>query len=399
MNHSINKHAQVFGFISVFLTGLGLTIVAPVLPFLVASYTKNETTQAFIVTALTSLYAFAIFLASPILGSLSDRFGRRPILLLSLVGSAIGYSILGIGGSIGVLFLGRIIEGLTGGEISALFAYFSDITSEAERTKYFGWLSALVGVGTALGPIIGGTLAEFDIRLPMYAGAFITLLNTLYGYFFMPESLDISLRAKSLSLKRLNPFIQLKEIFSIRSVSYLLLTGFLLWLSNGSLQAIFSQFSIDTFHWQPLLIGLTFSIIGALDIFSQLIIMPRLLLVFTDSQIAQLGIGSEIVGYLFIASSSFTELPALFILGMIFFGVGDAIFGPSFNGKLSKSVAPHEQGHVQGGAQSIQALARVIGPLIGGQLYVSINHSMPAFMGILFLIAAFIVLRKSSNHM
>ena len=382
----MNKHALSFGFISVFLTGLGLTIVSPVLSFLVANYTDDSNAQATAITLLTAVYACSVFIGAPILGSLSDRYGRRPILIISLFGSAIGYFIVGVGGALWVLFLGRIIEGVTGGEISAIFAYFADITLISERTKYFGWISAVVGIGTATGPLIGGALATFGDNVPMYVGACITLCNAIYGYFFMPESLIQSKRTTSISLKKLNPFSQLVRIFSFASVKWLLLSGFLIWIPNGSLQSIFSQFSIDTFVWKPMMIGFSFSIIGFLDIFSQAVIMPRLLRFLTDKKIALFGISSEIIGYCFIACSAFLAVPMIFIIGMIFFCLGDSVYGPSFNGMLSKSVSDNEQGRIQGSSQSIQALARVIGPVIGGQLYSWVSHTVPAIMGVILLV-------------
>ncbi len=393
MNRSINKHALIFGFISVFLTGLGLTIVSPVLPFLVAPYTNNAQMQATAVTLLMSVYALAVFIAAPALGMLSDRFGRRPVMILSLLGSALGYFIFGLGGALWILFLGRIIEGLTGGEISAIFAYFADIVPVNERTKYFGWISAVVGLGTALGPTIGGMLATFGNSIPMYAGAVITLLNAVYGYFFMPEMLVKENRSQGTSLAQFNPVTVILQIFTLRSVKKLLLAGFFIWLPNGSLQAIFSQLSIDTFAWTPARIGLIFSILGVLDIFSQAMIMPRLLNILTDRKIVLLGICGELVGYFFIAWSVSVSSYVLFILGMLFFGIGDAVFGPAFNGLLSKSVHAGEQGRIQGSAQSIQALARVIGPIMGGQFYALIGHGMPAWMGIVCLSVALIILR------
>jgi MFS transporter, DHA1 family, tetracycline resistance protein len=395
---SINKHPLTFGFITVFLTGLGLTIVSPVLPFLVKTYTSSPSSQATAVTLLTSIYALSVFLAAPVLGALSDRYGRRPVLIISLIGSAFGYFIFGLGGSLWILFLGRTIEGLTGGEVSAIFAYFADITSSNERTKYFGWISAVVGVGTALGPIIGGALATFGNSVPMYAGTVITLLNAIYGYFFMPESLEKSRRSFSISVRELNPFIQLSKVFSFKSVKWLLIAGFLVWIPNGSLQAIFSQFSIDTFAWQPIFIGLTFSIIGVLDIFSQTIIMPRLLKFLTDKKIALLGMISQIIGFILISISALTDFYFVFIVGMIFFGLGDSVFGPSFNGMLSKSVSDSEQGHILGGAQSIQSLARFIGPIIGGQLYSVVSHTTPAVMGVVLIGISTLVLSKKHRY-
>ncbi|HEG1126118.1 TPA: MFS transporter [Enterococcus faecium] len=182
-----NKHSKVFGYVSVLFTGLGFTIVSPVLPFLTLPYSHSIHQQAFYITLLMSVYALAAFLSAPILGSLSDHFGRHPILIISLLGSSIGYLLFGLGNSIWMLFLGRIIEGLTAGEISTLYAYFADITEPNERTKVFGWMGALVGIGTTLGPIIGGLLAELGNSVPIFIGALFTFLNAVYGYTFMLE--------------------------------------------------------------------------------------------------------------------------------------------------------------------------------------------------------------------
>ncbi|WP_315069137.1 MFS transporter [uncultured Clostridium sp.] len=393
---TIDKNALIFGLISVFLCGLGFTIIAPVVPFLVQPYVSNNGEQAIIVTLLTSVYAVCVFFAAPGLGALSDKYGRRPVLLVCLLGSAIGYLVFGIGGALWILFVGRIIDGITGGTISTIFAYFADIIPPNQRTKYFGWVSAIVGVGTVIGPTLGGLLAKFGYSVPMYFGAIITLLNVVYGLFFMPESLDKNNRLKEITFIRLNPFIQLASILSMKNLKRLLVSGFLLWIPNGSLQAVLSQFTIDTFSFQPALIGLMFSIIGFQDIISQSLIMPKLLMKLSDKQIAVLGMTSEIIGYGFIAASAMLSFYPLFIAGMFIFGFGDSIFGPSFNGMLSKSVDSSEQGRIQGGSQSIQALARMIGPIIGGQIYVSLGHATPAFMGIILIAAAISVLHKGT---
>ncbi|BCA86198.1 tetracycline resistance MFS efflux pump [Enterococcus saigonensis] len=394
MNHSYsNKHALIFGFISVFLTGLGLTIVNPVLPFLVAPYVKVSQ-QASVVTCLAAAYATALFLAAPILGALSDHFGRRPILIISLIGAAIGYSIFGVGGSLRLLFLGRIIDGITGGEIAAIFAYFADITPVEKRTHYFGWISAIVGIGTALGPVIGGLLANFGNNTPFFVGAAISILNAAYGFFFMPESLPQERRSQNISFQRLNPLKQLVTILKLPIINRLLFTAFLLWLPNGGLQSIFSQFSIDTFAWKPTIIGLMFSLIGILDIVSQTFLMPLLLKHFSDQKIISLGMIAEIFGYLFIGSAYLTQRTIIFVLGMIIFSLGDAIFNPAFNGLLSKSADENRQGQVQGGAQSIQALARIIGPIVVGQLY-HFSHFSPAVLGVVFIFCSFLFLQQS----
>jgi DHA1 family tetracycline resistance protein-like MFS transporter len=375
---TVDKKALIFGLMSVFLCGIGFSIIAPVVPFLVQPYISNPEEQASVVTLLTSVYAVCVFFAAPVLGALSDKYGRRPLLLVCLLGSAIGYFVFGIGGALWVLFAGRIIEGITGGSISTIFAYFADIIPPGQRTKYFGWVSAVVGVGTVIGPTLGGLLARFGYSVPMYFGAIITLLNVFYGILNMPESLNKNNRLKEITLVRLNPFIQLANILSIKSLKRLLVSAFLLWIPNGSLQAVFSQFTMDTFSWKPALIGLMFSIMGFQDIISQGFIMPKLLLKLSDTSIAILGMVSEIIGYSLIAASGLLSFYPLFIAGMFIFGFGDSIFGPSFNGMLSKSVDSSDQGRIQGGSQSIQALARMIGPIIGGRIYVSLGHAAPA---------------------
>lgn len=394
---TISKKALTFGLMSVFLCGIGFSIITPVVPFLVQPYITNPSNQAIVIASLTSVYAFCVFFSSPVLGALSDKYGRRPLLLICLLGSAIGYLVFGIGGALWVLFFGRIIEGITGGSISTIFAYFADITPKEQRTKYFGWVSAIAGVGCAIGPALGGLLAKFGYSVPMYFGAIITLLNFVYGILYMPESLDKNNRLQDITVARLNPFAQLIHVFSIESLKFLLVSAFLLWLPNGSLQAVFSQFTIDTFHWEPALIGLMFSIMGIQDIISQGLIMPKLLIKLSDAQISILGMVSEVIGYSLIAASALFSFYPLFIVGMFIFGFGDSIFGPSFNGMLSKSVDSHEQGRIQGGSQSIQALARIIGPILGGQIYVSLGHSTPAFMGMILISMAILILYKGTH--
>lgn len=392
----INKHALIFGLITTFLTGLGFTIISPVVPFMVAPF-ANAHDQALIVTSLMAIYALCTFFAAPALGSLSDRFGRKPILLISLAGSALGYLIFGLAGSLWMLFLGRIIDGLTGGNIVILFAYFADITDEENRTKVFGWTAAAVGVGTISGPTVGGLLAHFGNSVPFYFGALISIANLLYGAFVMNESLPETHRTRNFSLKQLNPFTQLFQLLRMKNLNRLLFAGILLWLPNGALQAIISQFSLDSFAWTPVLIGLAISIMGLMDILTQIFIMPRLLKLANEDKLIRLALVCEIIAYLLFALSAFSKMWAFFILAMFIFAFGDSIFGTAFNGKLSKSATSSEQGKLQGGSQALQALARVIGPLIGGQIYISLGHFAPALMGFIFLIIALLVLSKTKS--
>ncbi|HBM4073646.1 TPA: MFS transporter [Listeria innocua] len=393
----INTKTLLFGLISVFLCGMGFSIIMPVVPFLVAPYVSNSSEQALMVTLLTSVYALCVFFAAPGLGALSDRFGRRPVLLICFIGSAIGYFVFGLGGALWVLFLGRIIEGISGGSISTLFAFFADITPEEQRTKYFGWVSAAAGAGAALGPAFGGVIAHFGYALPFFFGAAITFINLVFGYFYMPETLKEENRLKRIPLIRLNPFSQLLNILTIKHLGRLLIAAFLIWIPNGSLQAVMSQFAIDNFSWKPALIGLMFSIMGVQDILSQAFVMPKLLLKLSDKQIAILGMIAEIIGYALIAASSIFILPQLLVIGMFVFGFGDSIFGPAFNGMVSKSASASEQGRIQGGSQAIQSLARIIGPIIGGQIYITLGHAAPAVMGVILITIAIFILYKRTR--
>ncbi|EDO1159188.1 MFS transporter [Listeria innocua] len=393
----INTKTLLFGLISVFLCGMGFSIIMPVVPFLVAPYVSNSSEQALMVTLLTSVYALCVFFAAPGLGALSDRFGRRPVLLICFIGSAIGYFVFGLGGALWVLFLGRIIEGITGGSISTLFAFFADITPEEQRTKYFGWVSAAAGAGAALGPAFGGVIAHFGYAMPFFFGAAITFINLVFGYFYMPETLKEENRLKRIPLIRLNPFSQLLNILTIKHLGRLLIAAFLIWIPNGSLQAVMSQFAIDNFSWKPALIGLMFSIMGVQDILSQAFVMPKLLLKLSDKQIAILGMIAEIIGYALIAASSIFILPQLLVIGMFVFGFGDSIFGPAFNGMVSKSASASEQGRIQGGSQAIQSLARIIGPIIGGQIYITLGHAAPAVMGVILITVAIFILYKRTR--
>lgn len=394
IERSVDKNALIFGLISVLLYGIGFGLTTPVVPFLVQPYVNSPQSQAIVIALLTFIYAVCVFLAAPALGALSDRYGRRPVLIICLLGSAIGYLIFGIGGALWILFLGRIIDGITGGNISTILAYFADITPHKERTKYFGWAGAASGIGFIIGPSLGGVLAKFGYSTPMFFGVIITLLNVGYGAIFMPESLSKENRLKKVSFVRLNPFAQFSSIFSVKNLKWIFIAMFLLGVPSGSLQTFFSQFAKDSFHWEPVFIGVVFSIIGGMDIITQSLIMPMLLKRLKVIQIAVLGMTCEMIAYGLIALSGVFLYFPFFIVGIIIFGFGDAIFGPAVNGIASNSVRPEEQGRIQGGSQSVQALTRIIGPILGGALYISLGHYAPAVMGVILVGAAIAAIQK-----
>ena len=208
----ISSQTLIVVLATAFLSSIGITIVYPVLPFIVGKYITNPDDLASIVGWLSSTYAIGQFVAAPALGVLSDRFGRRPILLICLAGSALGYLLFGIGGALWVLFLGRIVDGLTGGDFSILTAYVADVSEPAERGKLFGMFGAAAGVGFIVGPVIGGYSAKLSYETPFFLSAFVTGLIMLLAIFYLPESLAKSRRATTIRLGELNPLKQLKNL-------------------------------------------------------------------------------------------------------------------------------------------------------------------------------------------
>src|SRR5581483_2207616 len=230
MNSSrVSSGTVPFILITAFLNLAGVGIINPVVPFIAGQYVARAD-GAFTVALLFTTYSLCQFIAVPTLGALSDRYGRRPVLLVSLLGSAVGYFIFGLGGALWMLFLGRIIDGLTGGNIATIYAYGADITEPQDRTRFFGLLGASAGMGFVVGPALGGLIYNLtgSTAAPLYFAALVTLANTIWGFFVMPEVLLPERRDTSIDLARLNPFVQLRNVLVLPQLR-LLLVGVFLW--------------------------------------------------------------------------------------------------------------------------------------------------------------------------
>ncbi len=352
----------------VLMNGIGMTMVFPLLPFLLGNYLPAA--QIVVgMSALASVFAACTFLAAPIFGALSDRYGRKKILIISLFGSVMGYILFGIGGALWVLFLGRIIDGLTAGNISTLFAYIADSTEPQERTKWFSYIGAAMGIGCMAGPALGGLLGAISITLPFFVTAGIMFLSILCTYFFLPESLPPEKRSTHFSVKSFNFFGQFKDIFTIKEVRGLIIVGGFFYVGLGIYQFNFSIFLKDIYSWGPVLIGSIFTLIGACDILSRAVLLPLLLKRFSERNIGIVGLIGIALGLGLIILSIPISSPVLIFAAVMSITLGEGLFDPSYNGRLSQSVDESSQGKLQGVNQSLQSAYRVLVPLGAAAIY------------------------------
>lgn len=378
-----------------FLFSMGLSLAFPVLPFVVAKYVPDLHQQATVIGWLAAIYALLTFCSSPVLGALSDAYGRRPVLILSLLGSATGYVIFGIGGSLFMLFLGRGIDGLTAGGLSTLFGYVADTTPEEERGQVFGQIGATVGAGFIIGPAIGGLLSHLSLSAPFYAAALVSVLNLLWGYFILPESLPASRRTKRFDAAHLNPLTQLRSALVLPVVRRLVTVSVLFILPFSLMQVVLTLMARDSLHWGPGQVATVFMVVGVCDIVAQGGLLPILLRRLGDRRVSQLGLSMGVVGMALLALVPVTASAAVLYLGVILFASGEGIFNATLASLLSASVSEQAQGRVQGGAQGIQSLAQVAGPLAGSTLYSRLGGAPTFAVGAVVVALALAVLTAS----
>lgn len=352
----------------VLLNSIGMSVVLPLLPFIVGKYLPSE--QIVVgMSALMSVFAACTFFAAPIFGSLSDRYGRKYILIFSLLGSVIGYVLFGIGGALWVLFLGRIIDGLTAGNISILFAYISDSTEPKERAKWFGYIGSAMGIGKLGGPALGGLLGGISLSLPFFVTAGLIFISGLATYFLLPESLVPEKRTKHLTLNSFNVFSHFKDIFKLKNVKMLLILGIFFYISLGIFQFNFTIFLKDIYKWGPVFIGTMLTLVGICEIISRAVLLPCLLKRFNEKSIGIAGLIVFGIGLALIMSSVF--LPSIIIIScaVIFIITGEGLFDPTYNARLSQSVDESNQGRLQGVNQSLQSANNMIMPLAAAAIY------------------------------
>ncbi len=378
-------------FVITFLNIMGMTIVMPVVPFLTQRYVHDPAQVALWVGILTSAYAFCAFLAAPTLGALSDRLGRKPVLVVSLAGSVIGFVIFGIGGALWVLLLGRIIDGLTGGNISTIFAYLADITPPELRASRFGLAGAVGGVGFMMGPAIGGLLAGFGLSTPFFVSAAIIALTTVLIAFVVPESLPAEKRSRSFSLGAIHPLRTITDALKRPGLRWPLLAVLALTIPMAGLQSNISVFAKDTLAWGPTTLGFFMLGVGILDILVQGGLVRFLVPRIGERGVVAIGLLGMGAGYLVLALVAGHSSLWAFVFGGLLFAASEGGTGPALQGLISRAASEREQGWVMGGLQSMNSAARVIGPLLAAVLYASVSRGAPYWFGLAVIVVTAVV--------
>ena len=387
-----NKKQAAIGFI--FITMLiditGWGIIIPVIPKLIKELINGDISEAAKYGGwLTFAYAFTQFIFAPLIGNLSDKFGRRPIILISLFAFALDYLLLAFSPTIVWLFIGRIIAGLTGASITTASAYIADVSTPENRAKNFGMIGAAFGLGFIIGPVIGGLLGQFGSRVPFYAAAILCMLNFIYGYFILPESLSKENR-RTFDWKRANPigaFINLKKHPTLIG---LMLAIFLLYVGSHAVHSNWSYFTMYRFHWDEKMVGISLGAVGLLVGIVQGGLIrwtsPRL----GNNKSIYLGLALYTLGMLLFAFATHSWMMFVFLIPYCLGGIA----GPALQSVVSGKVPPNEQGEIQGTLASLMSASAIIGPpMMTNTFYFFTHKDAPfQFAGAPFILGGFLML-------
>jgi DHA1 family tetracycline resistance protein-like MFS transporter len=357
-----------FGFIfaSAIASASALSIILPVLPALVRELNGGDTARAAEWMVLfASAFGLAQFVCAPILGLLSDRYGRRPVLLIANLGLAADYLFMAFAPTVGWLLAGRIVGGMTAASFATANAYVADITAPEERAKAFGWMGSVLSIGFLAGPVLGGLLGEVDSRLPFLVAAALTLANFLYGLFVLPESLLPERRVKTLEWSRATPLGSLRLLRSQPDLLSLAAVGLLNQLSNMLWGSVWVLYCAYRFGWGPAAMGVQTMAAGLLG----LIVQTR----FVGPIVARIGdrgalIVGAVVSMLSLVWAGAAPSGLIFVLSMPVAAFG-LLLGPALEAMLTKRVAPEEQGRLQGATKSLNGVAAIVGPPIYGAVF------------------------------
>jgi DHA1 family tetracycline resistance protein-like MFS transporter len=392
-----------FIFITLLIDVTGLGIIIPVLPKLIETLIHGDLSQASRYAGLLTLaYAVMQFLFAPVLGNLSDKYGRRPVLLGSLLGFGIDYIFMAFAPSIGWLFLGRAIAGITGASFTTASAYIADVSTPEKRAQNFGMIGVAFGIGFIVGPVIGGILGKYNTHLPFLAAAALALLNALYGYFVLPESLDKAHR-RPFELKRANPLGSLLQLNKYPAVLGLAASLFLIYFAAQSVQSVWTFYTMSKFHWNEAWVGYSLGFVGL----TVALVQGGLIRI----AIPKLGNHRSIwVGLLFYAAGlilfAFATKGWMMFAFMIPYALG-GIAGPALQGTITEQVPANEQGELQGALTSLASLSSIFGPWIMTYLFYTFTKpgapvilpGAPFILGsILMLLSALLAVRSFKRN-
>ena len=388
-----SKYALNFIFLTLLIDITGLGIIIPVMPKLIGQLTGEGLSVASEYGGwLTFAYAFMQFIFAPILGNLSDKYGRRPVLLLSLLGFGIDYLFLAFAPSIFWLFVGRIIAGIAGASMTTAMAYIADVSAPEKRAQNFGIVGAAFGLGFIIGPVLGGVLGQFGTRIPFFAAAGLALLNFLYGYFILPESLTKENR-RPFNFKTANAWASLSRLKRYPKVLSLAGALVLVYLASYALQSVWTYYNMYKFGWTEALVGYSLGFVGITIAVVQggliRIIIPKL----GQERSLYIGLALYSFGYVLFAFASESWMMFAF---MIPYSLG-GIAGPALQGIMSNQVPPNEQGELQGTLTGLMSLTAIFGPLLMTHLFSAFTGKQAyiEFPGAPFLVGA-VLLSASS---
>lgn len=384
------KSAIGFIFITLLIDFTGFGVIIPVLPRLIEEMTGGGLSVAAVYGGwLTLSYSAMQFLSAPVLGGLSDKYGRRPVLLASLFGLGIDYIFLAFAPTIGWLFAGRILAGITGASFTTAMAYIADVSTPEKRAQNFGLIGAAFGIGFIVGPVIGGLFSEYGLRVPFLISAGLSLLNWLYGYFILPESLAPENR-RSFDWKRANPVGSLLQVKKYPALGGLLLTLFLLYLASHSVQSGWAYYTMEKFAWTEKAVGYSLGfaglVVGVVQGGLIRVIIPKI----GQVKAVFYGLILYMVGFVLFAFASEGWMMYTFLLP---YGLA-GIFGPAMQGLISNQVKADSQGEIQGVMAGLMSASAIVGPLIMTNLfaYFSSASSPVYFPGAPFIMAAVLTL-------
>ncbi|MDQ0594597.1 DHA1 family tetracycline resistance protein-like MFS transporter [Chryseobacterium ginsenosidimutans] len=375
MENSKKKAAIGFIFITLLIDVIGLGIIIPVIPKLIEELIHGSVNEAAKYGGwLGFAYAFTQFVFSPVIGNLSDKYGRRPIILISLFGFAVDYIFLALAPTIWLLFVGRVIAGITGASFTTASAYIADISTDSDRSKNFGMIGAAFGLGFIIGPLLGGILGHFGPRVPFYAAAVLCLLNFMYGYFILPESLDKDKR-REFDWKRANPIGSLKFLFKHPELSGLVVTLFLVYIAGHAVQSNWSYFTMAEFKWTEITVGISLGVVGLLVALVQGVLIRWTAPKLGEHKSIYIGLAMYAIGMLLFSFA--TEGWMMFAI-LVPYCLG-GICGPSLQSVITKGVASNEQGELQGALTGLMSITATIGPPLMANLFYHFSEKNTSF--------------------